>query len=594
MFKKICLFVLILVILIPNNKITYAVTDTIAVNVTTLNVRTGPGLSYEVITNIKQDEQFTLIATKDDWIQIQLPNQQTGWVASWLVTQNLITEKYSSPSKVTANVDELRIRQGPGSNFQIIGSMNQGDYANVIEQQGDWTKISFASQVGWVSSQYLSPSESNLTTPIEQEKIIAQISVDSLNVRSEPSLESEIIGQLHNGEENAIISVKENWLEISYMNTSGWIHQSFVNIINEQQQELDSLNPNEDTDGSESEQEEQQHTNIKGVVTATTLNVRSDYSLDGNIVGNIPQGEEILILEENNKWYKINWLGGEGWVASWYVKLFEEQDNPNPVNEPTEEENTVRILHNGTNLRDKPSTTANIVVRANEGDTYPILDVDGDWYKIQLPNESTAYVAGWIVKASTNVPIIEKNGIEQYLKDKIIVIDPGHGGRDGGTTGLKGSLEKNITVRTANILEDKLSAAGATVFLTREEDIYVSLRNRVSISHYYNADAFISLHYDSTTDRGVSGITSFYYDETKDKQLAVSLHEQLINYTNLNDRSARFGNYHVLRENKQPSALLELGFLSNNEEELMINSTHFQEAIGNALYYGLAQYFNKN
>ncbi|MBR8645773.1 N-acetylmuramoyl-L-alanine amidase [[Brevibacterium] frigoritolerans] len=85
----------------------------------------------------------------------------------------------------------------------------------------------------------------------------------------------------------------------------------------------------------------------------------------------------------------------------------------------------------------------------------------GDWYSIKLKGGKTAYVAGWIVTIE-GVPSKSNDlALRKYLKDKTIVIDPGHGGRDSGTIGVGGTLEKNLTIRTAELLRDKLQAAGA-------------------------------------------------------------------------------------------------------------------------------------
>ena len=69
--------------------------------------------------------------------------------------------------------------------------------------------------------------------------------------------------------------------------------------------------------------------------------------------------------------------------------------------------------------------------------------------KYKLKNGTTGYIAGWIVSINGSAPQIERPGAESYLKNKTIVIDPGHGGHDNGTTGSEGHLEKELTLRTA-------------------------------------------------------------------------------------------------------------------------------------------------
>ncbi len=78
-----------------------------------------------------------------------------------------------------------------------------------------------------------------------------------------------------------------------------------------------------------------------------------------------------------------------------------------------------------------------------------------------------------------------------------------------GTIGVNGT-EKNVTHRTSEMLANKLRSSGANVILTRNMDTFISLHKRVSISHQYDADAFISVHYDASIDSSISGYTTYY------------------------------------------------------------------------------------
>ena len=136
---------------------------------------------------------------------------------------------------------------------------------------------------------------------------------------------------------------------------------------------------------------------------------------------------------------------------------------------------------------------------------------------------------------------------EKGLKGKIIVIDPGHGGRDSGTIGFSGTFEKDITLQTAEILKNKLKEDGAIVYLTREKDAFVPLPARVNLSSIHRADAFISLHYDSIDDQSVVGHTSYYYHSYQ-KILAENINNGISNILEMNNRGVRFGDFHVIRE----------------------------------------------
>ncbi|MFL6518347.1 MAG: N-acetylmuramoyl-L-alanine amidase, partial [Bacillus sp. (in: firmicutes)] len=334
----------------------------------------------------------------------------------------------------------------------------------------------------------------------------------------------------------------------------------------------------------------QDRNGITGTVTANSLSVRSGASLNTKLIGTVTKGLSFTILEEKNNWAKIEYQSGSfGWVAGWYL---DKQAVTSPSGQAVKE-SIITIINNGTNIRKSPNVQSDVVERVNKGVTFSVKSLKNDWYEVKTKNGKTGYVAGWLVSINGNAPQIEKPGAEEYIKNKTIVLDPGHGGTDKGATGTSGTYEKELTLRTAMLLYDKLRAAGANVYLTRKNDSYLQLASRVSVARTYNADAFISLHYDSNLDHSVRGMTSYYYHSYQ-KALADTLFASTIGQTKLTSRGVRFGDFHVIRENSQNAALMELGYLSNPEEEMTLKSGGFQENAASGLFDGLARYFKEN
>ncbi|MEH7223128.1 SH3 domain-containing protein [Bacillus sp. JJ1566] len=555
------------------------------INTPVLNVREGPGLSYGRTAQVKQGEKFTIIERKNEWVKLQLSSGKTGWVASWLITENQSNQApFISSSTVVSTVDGLRFRSGPGTSFQVIGSLNKGNEARFIETNENWTKISFNGHNGWVSSQFITAKQSsgstnsNTSSNSSSTKKTGTVTASILNVRDQPNLQGRIVGKLKQNANVTITNERENWIEIVFGGSSAWIHRDFIAGISSTEEK-----PSQPAAPPQSPTKQGKI----GIVTASSLNVRDNGSLSGKIIGNLIQGNKVTIEEEINNWSHITLSNGtKGWVASWYLDIQLDTSTEAPNSGQT----TVKVLYNGTNIRSGSSTSHPVAARANEGDSFPMIAKEGDWFKISLPGNKIGYVAGWIVSVNGTQNIVERPGVNQYLKGKTIVIDPGHGGNDSGAIGVSGTYEKILNLRTANMVVDKLNASGANVVMTRNSDNYVSLRSRVSISHYRNADAFVSIHYDSIYDRNVRGVTSYYYKNI-DVGLASSIQSELVKNTGFKDRQHRQGNYQVLRENRNPSVLLELGFLSNPTEEYAVNTTNFQENVSNGIYYGLAQYF---
>lgn len=553
--------------------------ETVEITTDTLNVREGAGLSYKVISVAKKGDRFSLIEEKGDWLHVSLNSTgKKGWVASWLVKKLSSENGVSSSTKkgiVTAN--QLRVRSGPGTSYQVVTSLNQGATVTINKAESSWYQIKTASVTGWVSAEFIQEIKSTNTEQSSSSQQSGTITANNLNVRSTASTSGKILGKLQKGSTVTILSIEGFWVKIQYGGQAAWVSKEFVEISSATTQPSVPTTTNSESSSG-----------VVGTITATTLNVRSSSNLNGKIVGTVTKGQAFDILAEENNWAKIELKNGkQGWVASWYLS---KEETTSSTKVEVEKNSTVTVLYNGTNIRKSPSTNSSVVSRANAGASFAVVSVQNDWYEIKLSDGSKGFVAGWIVSVNGTSQQIERPGAEQYLKNKVIVIDPGHGGRDTGATGIKGSYEKNLTLKTAQLLYDKLKTAGANVTMTRNTDSYLSLSSRVGMSHANAADAFISIHFDSILDSSVRGMTSYYYHNYQ-QSLASTVGKEVASFTKLKDRGVRYGDYHVLRENKRASVLLELGYLSNSAEETLVNSQSYQANAATGIYQGLAKYF---
>lgn len=578
MIRRILLLIVCLTLyfaVFPPQNSGVAANDSVTISEDTVNIRSGPSLSYQLVKQVNKGEKYSIIKEKGDWIEIQLSAAKTGWVANWVVTRSSsgsTASKSSNSKKITAqaNTDQLRVRSGPGTSFRIIGSLNKGQAVSILEENENWLKISAAIGEGWVAREYIDSKTSNSNNSIEEnnnKSIGSGIVTDTLNIRKEPSSTGSVIGKLSKGTSITVFSKKNNWLEIKYSGQRAWVSSDFVQM------------------GSQSQQSSK--AGSIGTVTASNLSVRNSSSLNSEIIGSVSKGQKFTILDEVNDWVKIEFQPGNiGWAAGWYF------NKDNVKSSQIAKDSKVTILHSGTNIRKDPTTQSNVVQRAKEGESFPIIGVENDWYEIKLSNGTNGFIAGWLVTTNGTGPGIEKQGAAGHLKYKTIVIDPGHGGIDNGATGASGTLEKELTLRTAQLLSDKLKAAGANVFLTRSNDSYLPLPSRVRLANVHQSDAFISLHYDSNLDRSIRGMTGYYYHSYQ-KKLAEYVYNGANSQTRLKSRGVRSGDYHVVRENQRAAVLMELGYLSNSAEEMTLNSGQFQENAASGIYNGLARYFKE-
>ncbi|MFT9487121.1 MAG: N-acetylmuramoyl-L-alanine amidase CwlD [Tepidibacillus sp.] len=194
------------------------------------------------------------------------------------------------------------------------------------------------------------------------------------------------------------------------------------------------------------------------------------------------------------------------------------------------------------------------------------------------------------------------------LSGKILILDAGHGGPDGGAVSKDGIVEKNITLKITKYLQDYLNEAGALVIMTRESDVDLAdehtrgianrkledLQNRVRLTNDSDADFFISIHLNSIPSEKWHGAQTFYYPiRSENEQMSRLIQEQLrINLKNTDRVALPRNDIMVLKYANIPSTMVEVGFLSNPTEAALLNQTEYQQKIAFAIYQGILRYYS--
>lgn len=192
------------------------------------------------------------------------------------------------------------------------------------------------------------------------------------------------------------------------------------------------------------------------------------------------------------------------------------------------------------------------------------------------------------------------------LGDVRIVIDPGHGGMDGASYG--GILEKDLALMVSLRLRDHLTLQGATVTLTRDEDNYLgdadstTLRekkrsdivNRAKLIQSEQPDLAVSIHLNAIDEPVWRGAQTFYYPTNEEGQLlAEKIQTSLVKrLKNTSRTSLPISQVYLLKVTEQPMALVELGFLSNDEERHLLLTTAYQEKLAISIFYGIIDYLS--
>ncbi|MFK7849492.1 MAG: N-acetylmuramoyl-L-alanine amidase [Akkermansiaceae bacterium] len=171
---------------------------------------------------------------------------------------------------------------------------------------------------------------------------------------------------------------------------------------------------------------------------------------------------------------------------------------------------------------------------------------------------------------------------------KTVIIDPGHGGHDKG--GQWGRVyEKHLALDTSVRLESHLKKMGYKTVMTRRSDYFVSLPGRMRIANKYSNAIFISIHYNYTWKRHVSGIETFYYSGSS-KKLAQDVHRGVMNRVSVVDRKVKYARYYVIRNCKLPAILVEGGFVSNTKERSRMKTASFRDAVAKGIADGVKRF----
>ncbi|WP_458122039.1 N-acetylmuramoyl-L-alanine amidase [Paenibacillus sp. Z6-24] len=172
---------------------------------------------------------------------------------------------------------------------------------------------------------------------------------------------------------------------------------------------------------------------------------------------------------------------------------------------------------------------------------------------------------------------------------KVVVIDAGHGYQDPGAVGSQ-TTEKKLNLALALKVEALLkNDPNIDVVLTRSDDTFLELKERVKVAEKLNADVFVSIHANSSSSSAASG-TETYYQRSSSKKLAQTIHKYFVAATGFKDRGVQYGNFHVIRETTMPAVLLEVGFISNRAEESKMMDSAKQDQVAASVVKGIKEY----
>ncbi|MET3575398.1 N-acetylmuramoyl-L-alanine amidase [Bhargavaea ullalensis] len=402
----------------------------------------------------------------------------------------------------------------------------------------------------------------------------------SLNIRSTPSTNGKVIGKL--APDSLVAIVKNNnlktseWVQIRYEKGPAYINagSDYVSMLDSDSQEIGSAT-------------HAVKVNTKDA-SDPVLNVRSQPSISGIVIGQLKNGDVIDVYGAKAGWNLVIYNGLPGYIQSAYTEKVEAP--PAPPKPPVAPAGNVvgKVTVNSLNVRQGPSDSSASLGTLGKGAQVSVKKIDGWWAQIDY-NGRTAYVHKTFLKL--------KNTTGSILQNRIFVVDAGHGGSDPGTS-KNNVTEKAITLKVSKKVEQKLKAAGATVYMTRTGDTYPSLKDRVNYANQKLAETFVSIHVNSAGATSAKGSEVFFntsknMNASESSFLAYDVQQRLVKDVGMLNRGSKDSEFYVVKNNNMPAILVELGFITNPQDFAKLTSDAYLEKYAQAIYNGIVDYYNR-
>lgn len=175
----------------------------------------------------------------------------------------------------------------------------------------------------------------------------------------------------------------------------------------------------------------------------------------------------------------------------------------------------------------------------------------------------------------------------------VVVIDPGHGGRDPGAIGIGGLREKDINIAVSRRIQQTLQQRGVTAIMTRDNDTYVTLEGRTVFADRVGADVFVSVHSNaiSLSRPEVNGLETYYY--SSGQRLAEVIHNSILQRVSIANRGVRQARFYVLRRTSMPAVLVETGFVTGSTDAARFRNPAVMNQMADAIAEGILAYLGR-
>jgi len=395
---------------------------------------------------------------------------------------------------------------------------------------------------------------------------------DGLNIRKskDTSSAANIVGTAHKGGILSVHAVEGDWLKVSNKGSFAYIYKTYTQFL--------------DADGNALGNVQKQ------VTTTQNINLYVKPTTSSKVISTVNSKVTLPVYKTVDGYYLtvVNDLPGYIVVNSTEDAVVENPSNPNPTPPSFSGDLLGRATVDNLNIRQEANTTSTVVSKLKKGEYVQVNRINGYWAQVTYKGQE-----GYIHKSYIKL----LNQSDHPLKDRVIIIDPGHGGTDSGNT-FGTIYEKDVVLKVSKLVERKLAATGANVLMTRTDDVYPTLPDRVDFTNVNYGEIFVSIHANSVLNNTTAnGTETFYAMTSGDKQesidLATFVNNQIVNDIKMRNRGVKNEQFYVIRNTIIPAILVELGFLTNSEDRAKLTDDHYIELFAESIYKGIVEYYSK-
>lgn len=188
--------------------------------------------------------------------------------------------------------------------------------------------------------------------------------------------------------------------------------------------------------------------------------------------------------------------------------------------------------------------------------------------------------------------LFDEYAVSSSKQKYLVVIDPGHGGNDPGALGSGGIKEKDVTLGVSYYVRQMLIESGIGVLLARSDDSEILLQPRVDVANNNKSDIFVSIHCNAMEGSSPMGVET-YFRTPQSTGLAKTMHKNMIKTLNTPDRGIRIRNFFVIRKTTMPSVLIEIGYITNYKEGILLSTADYQKKVAVAIFNGIKEYLGE-